>query len=149
MGGAEQQLTFDWAPILAAIATVIDVIVKVAIIPAVIFGVQQLKKRFKIEETEQQRKDEERAIKASILNVEEQALKAWKNDRLVMRGPEKLELAKTKARELSSTGLASVSEQELVALIEAEVNQLRPTMSSAPPPPTSFRPPPSSVPPRV
>lgn len=124
---------------LDGVLKLIDLIVKVLVIPAAIFAFRAIRKRWNIPIQEEQAKDLERALERSILYTEEQGIKAWKQSR-VLPGPEKLELAKTKAREFSATGLASVQEHELVALIEAKVNEMRPRMSSAPPPPASMPP---------
>lgn len=141
----------EWTKVLDGALKILDMVVKIVVIPGAIVVFRILRKRWNLPINEEQAKDVERSIERGILYTEEQAIKAWKQSKSIIPGPEKLDLAKTKAREFSATGLASIPETELVALIEAKVNELRPRMSSFPPPPSvSIPPPPTSMlPPRA
>lgn len=124
----------DWIPI-------VDAVWKLAMIPLAVAGVFALVRLSGFKLTQQQQLELKSAVETSMLSIEEQGIKAWKDHSAKIPGPEKLALAVNKARELAPDGLQKYSDDELRVYTEAALAKARPLLSSPPPPISSSLPP--------
>jgi hypothetical protein len=127
---------------------IVDALWKLALIPLAVAGVLYLVRLSGFKLTQQQTLELKQAVETSMLAIEAEGLKAWKDHSARIPGPEKLDLAVRRARELSKDGLQNYSDAELATYTEAALVLARPLISTPPPPSSSLIPPPSfSVPP--
>jgi hypothetical protein len=132
----------------AAVASVdwpglVDMIFKLALLPIAVAAVVYLAKLAGMKFTDQQTEDLKHSLSTGLLAAEQQAIQAWKNHGVVIADPEKTHIAIVTAREVSKTGLAGKSDEQVERLIAAETIKQRPLLSSPPPPsPSESAPPP-------
>lgn len=118
----------DQPEIIDGVITAVVAIVAPLLLLAVRQAVAYLEKISSVKLSEQSRQDIEYAIDTAIRYAEEEARRRARTGDFPLRGENKRNLARVKARSFARDGLHQIADIDLNDLIDARVNTLRPSM---------------------